>query len=1462
MSTASKSKVREEPGYESARMRLDSVKLWEFIKRSHLTHVYGEDDSMRAVNVHEQTIRYNYLRQGEREFIGEFKTRFDNQLAANRGVGMEDVDESIRAIEFLSKLDPKRYTCMLTVMRNNAVQNLPNSYPSTLAGAYRIAASWTNANGAVPLGAEQHSAFLTDLAMTTKEKGPRKKVHGKGVPTKKKPLSSVICFVCGGAGHYARDCPNRKSEDQVLYADTEEDVDEDDRTVETAFVASNEVVLFARSHVLLDNQASVNVFCNANLLTDIRRSEHGILLNGVQANAEAVRVDLEGDFGEVGPVYYSKRATANILSFAAMVDRGADIQYSQIDERFTLQPRGSPNIYSFCRRPVTGSEGRFYVCDVESMVKGVPTQHSDETVLVNTVSDNMSRFTKREIASAAKARELLARMGYPPVEMAIAMVRGGNNFKVSENDFRIAHSIWGKCLASLQGKTHKMKTPIADISLCAPLAQKQQILAVDIAYVDNTAVLIGVSTPLDLTLSNSLIRFDSTKPSRSAPVVKAALDEMISTLTSRSFTVKVIMSDGEGAIGKIVPNLRALGIEVDISAAGGHVARIERRIQMVKERCRAHICGRLPFTLTDLGNTMLVLYCVSRINCQQSGSRPGGLSPRELFSGRRVDGTLDFRAAFGDYAVCTVPNTNNTMESRTEDCIVMLPTHNRTGSFKMMSLSSGRIVSRDQFKILPMPQSVIQTLNSWAIREGKKITRTKVHVFDELLFGNHVDKSNMPQFITNPPTQDGVVDNQMGTQSTGPQPQPVIADLPHADNVIELPYSEVGGGVPGAPELGIMAPRLDGVALPIETPDVLSPPHIPLGDHFQQVDAQHPPPPPLTTDSIGAVPSESDSAAASGASSPSPPQRVIESFRTGEDAFVTTNTSVRTTASGAATILHSIEEVLKRHVLEMSRNDTANISVREALRTRGAEASKVITQELKQMLDRKVWVPIEGAKLTASQRSAVIRSSMFLKRKNNPDGTFLKLKARLVAGGDQQDKGLYDDLSSPTVSTSVVFTLLAVAAHENRRVAVVDISGAYLNAYMTKGIPVHMRLDRTMTGFITNIDASYKKHVDAGGGIIVLLKKALYGCVESAGLWYDNLKDSMSALGYTRNACDRCVFNRIGPDGVQCTAAVHVDDLLITSKSKSLMTHLVEGLRNRYGEITLTYGPIVNYLGMRIDLSIPGRAEITMQGYSDEVVSTSGVRGTARSPATDGLFETREGAELAGEAARVWFHKVVAMVLYLAKRTKPECLTAVSYLTTRVTKCTVDDLEKLQRLIRYIRATRDHGLVLMPGAGGVTVKLYVDASYGVHHDGKSHTGSCIVIGEVGAVHCRSSKQLIVTKSSTEAELVGLSDSANQGLFIRTFLTAQGYHMPAVTILQDNQSCMALIARGRSGAERTRHIQIRYFWVKERVDKGEAKIEYLRSEDMYANVLTKPLQGAQFVRERGCLTGWAQETASN
>jgi hypothetical protein len=123
------------------------------------------------------------------------------------------------------------------------------------------------------------------------------------------------------------------------------------------------------------------------------------------------------------------------------------------------------------------------------------------------------------------------------------------------------------------------------------------------------------------------------------------------------------------------------------------------------------------------------------------------------------------------------------------------------------------------------------------------------------------------------------------------------------------------------------------------------------------------------------------------------------------------------------------------------------------------------------------------------------------------------------------------------------------------------------------------------------------------------------------------------------------------------------------------------------------------------------------------------------------------------------------------------------------------------------------------------------------------------------VRCKSTKQSIVTKSSTEAELVALSDSANQGLYLGNFLHEQGHDKGPVILYQDNMSTMGLVARGRSGAAKTRHILIRYYWVSEQVEQGAAVVEHKGTIDMYANLLTKPLQGSQFLHERECLTGW-------
>jgi Zinc knuckle len=503
MSQASQSRVKEEEEY----LALDCVKLWSFIRRTHLTHIFGDGDPMREVNILEQETRFAALRQGDREYISTFKQRFDNQIKANEGAGVPEITESKLALEFIMKLDPKRYKRMLAQMRNDALRKDPDAYPKTLASAYRIASGWANEDPKTGNhNIDNHSAFLADTAFVIKAKDPEK--GGKVAGSKGKKPTEIICFVCGVSGHYARDCEKRKGgEKALLSAAAEEEVDEATADEwDIALVSNCEQVFFSEYDVLLDSEASLNIFRTKKLLDGVRDAKRKVLLGGIQRGASGVRVTEEGEFKDIGTVYYNESASANILSFASQIDAGADITYEKERDRFVMIPDKGENVYYFGRKRVKGSEGRFYICDSRTMI--MPA----ESALVQTVEDNMRTFTKREVLQAKHARELMVRMGFPSVQQAIRTANSGSNFDVTPRDFEIADTIWGKDIASLKGKTKKRATAIADIRVIPTLVQKEQVLSVDIMFVRKLAILIGVSTPLDLTLATSLTSLDLQKP--------------------------------------------------------------------------------------------------------------------------------------------------------------------------------------------------------------------------------------------------------------------------------------------------------------------------------------------------------------------------------------------------------------------------------------------------------------------------------------------------------------------------------------------------------------------------------------------------------------------------------------------------------------------------------------------------------------------------------------------------------------------------------------------------------------------------------------------------------------------------------------------------------------------------------------------------------------------------------------
>ena len=150
-----------------------------------------------------------------------------------------------------------------------------------------------------------------------------------------------------------------------------------------------------------------------------------------------------------------------------------------------------------------------------------------------------------------------------------------------------------------------------------------------------------------------------------------------------------------------------------------------------------------------------------------------------------------------------------------------------------------------------------------------------------------------------------------------------------------------------------------------------------------------------------------------------------------------------------------------------------------------------------------------------------------------------------------------------------------------------------------------------------------------------------------------------------------------------------------------------------------------------------------------------------------------------------------------------------------------------------------------------------DAAFAVHEDCKSHSGGRTTIGQT-TVHASSHKQGLVTKSSTEAEQVSASDQASDVIFVANFMQEQGYNMRPATVFQDNQSTITMLRNGRPNGRRNKHIDTRYFFLKDREEKGDIKLVYRSTRDMVADCLTKPLQGNLFFKHRAALLNWTEQ----
>jgi hypothetical protein len=346
--------------------------------------------------------------------------------------------------------------------------------------------------------------------------------------------------------------------------------------------------------------------------------------------------------------------------------------------------------------------------------------------------------------------------------------------------------------------------------------------------------------------------------------------------------------------------------------------------------------------------------------------------------------------------------------------------------------------------------------------------------------------------------------------------------------------------------------------------------------------------------------------------------------------------------------------------------------------------------------------------------------------------------------------------------------------------------------------------------------------------------------------------------------------------GKQSTICFHVDDCKISHKSVQVNDNTIKWLRRDYesiftdgsGEMKVARGKVHTYLGMRLDFTTDGVVKVSMIDYIDDVIKewkgiTSKLddgfdrvvskRRRIATAAPDDLFKVKDDQVKLGTIRAKYFHKIVAMMLYVTKRARPDTALAIAFLTTRVRGPDEDDWRKLEHLIEYLQSSRELPLILGATKTGV-LHWYVDASFATHQDMRGHTGGALTMG-IGCPTVQSTKTKCNVRSSTINELVAVDEMLAQILWTRLFMKAQGIEVSDNILYQDNKSAILLEKNGRaSSSKRTKHIKIRYYYVADRIAKGDLTVVWCPTKKMIADFLTKPLQGRMFIQLRDVLMG--------
>lgn len=485
-------------------------------------------------------------------------------------------------------------------------------------------------------------------------------------------------------------------------------------------------------------------------------------------------------------------------------------------------------------------------------------------------------------------------------------------------------------------------------------------------------------------------------------------------------------------------------------------------------------------------------------------------------------------------------------------------------------------------------------------------------------------------------------------------------------------------------------------------------------------------------------------------------------------------------------------------------------------------------EEMSSLEENQTW---RLEKLPSGRKT--IKCKWVYKVKMDSFGHPVRYKARLVAKGFSQKEGVdYDETFSPVVRHESVRAILSTAAANDLEILQLDVRTAFLHGELTEEIFMDQPTGFTSTAYPTNV---------------CRLQKSLYGLKQASRLWNIKFDGLLVNLGFTRSPIDSCVYHHNGGDGI-IILAIWVDDGLLCGRDKKRLLEIINQLSDHL-EISTQEADL--FIGIKIDRDRPNRTiYLSQEQYIIRILhrfkmAECNPKGLPADPFSRLTLAGVDGGPCSPSCDQSIYREAVGSLMFLMVCTRPD----ISYAVGQVAQFCHDPKQvhwsAVTRILSYLKGTSKFGVVYKVGEKPQVLTAYADSDYAGDTDSRKSTSGFLLIFNEGPIAWGSRRQSCVSLSTTEAEYVAMCEATKEIVWARQLLDSIGCVQTQPTALfGDNQGAVKLTLNPEFH-RRTKHIDIRYHYIREQQVSGNIAVVHIGTKDQLADLLTKALPGPAF-----------------